>query len=91
MTKTKSNLDSGRRDFIKVAGLGTIALGFGCSGGAKKQTETVIPGFEKTSQDRDPHEGYVPISDRKVRVGLVGYGACKFATQFSLQNHPMLK
>jgi len=88
MGKKKIEELRGRRDFIKMAGLGTMALGFGCSGGTKKQPETVIPGFEKTTQERDPHEGYVPISDRKVRVGLVGYGACKFATQFSLQNHP---
>ncbi len=88
MTKTKDDLNPGRRNFIKMAGLGTLALGFGCSGGKKKEPEAVIPGFEKTTQERDPHEGYVPISDRKVRVGLVGYGACKFATQFSLQNHP---
>ena len=88
MTKKKNDLNSGRRNFIKIAGLGTMALGFGCSGGQKKQPEAVIPGFEKTTPERDPHEGYIPISDRKVRVGLVGYGACKFATQFSLQNHP---
>ncbi len=29
-----------------------------------------------------------PKSDRKVRVGIVGYGYCKFGAAFGFQNHP---
>ena len=50
--------------------------------------ETVIPGFEKTAVDPDVSKGWQPISDRKIRVGLVGYGECKFAAKFYFQNHP---
>jgi len=90
MKKKKIEQLSHRRDFIKITGLGAIALGLqqvGCSGGGK-QAEPVIPGFETTPAERDPSEGWVPFSDRKLRVGLVGYGACKFASAFGFQNHP---
>ena len=29
-----------------------------------------------------------PISDRKIKVGIVGYGVCKFGAKFGFQNHP---
>ncbi|MBN1126467.1 MAG: Gfo/Idh/MocA family oxidoreductase [Sedimentisphaerales bacterium] len=29
-----------------------------------------------------------PISDRKVRVGIVGYGVCRFGAAFGFQDHP---
>jgi len=29
-----------------------------------------------------------PISDRKIRVGIVGYGVCKFGAAFGFQDHP---
>jgi predicted dehydrogenase len=28
------------------------------------------------------------VSDRKLRVGIVGYGVCKFGAEFGFQNHP---
>jgi predicted dehydrogenase len=31
---------------------------------------------------------WVPVSDRKIRVGLVGYGVSKFSAAFGFQNHP---
>ncbi len=31
---------------------------------------------------------WIPGSRRKLRVGIVGHGVCKFGVQFSLQNHP---
>ena len=87
--KTIEQLSS-RRDFLKISGLGAAAIGLqqaGCSGGVKP-AEPVIPGFETTTVVRDPSEGWVPVSDRKLRVGLVGYGVCKFAASFGFQNHP---
>jgi len=33
-------------------------------------------------------KGWVPVSDRKVRVGIVGYGACGFGAAFGFQDHP---
>ncbi len=48
----------------------------------------VIPGFDQTRTDYDPTKVWKPFSDRKIRVGLVGYGLCKFSAQFEFQNHP---
>ena len=90
MSKKKYDQFSSRRDFIKITGLGAVALGLqqvGCSRG-RKPAEAVIPGFETTTPKRDPSQGWVPFSDRKLRVGLVGYGVCKFAAAFGFQNHP---
>lgn len=48
-----------------------------------------IPGFEKekTSNSKNRNE-WQPVSDRKIRVGIAGYGLCKFGAQFFFQNHP---
>ncbi len=48
----------------------------------------VIPGFDQTSTDYDKTKAWKPFSDRKVRVGLVGYGVCQFSAAFEFQNHP---
>ncbi len=48
----------------------------------------VIPGFDQTKTDYDRTKAWKPFSDRKVRVGLVGYGLCKFSAAFEFQNHP---
>lgn len=47
-----------------------------------------IPGFDQTRTDYDKTKGWKPFSNRKVRVGLVGYGLCKFSAQFEFQHHP---
>ncbi|MBI5687173.1 MAG: Gfo/Idh/MocA family oxidoreductase [Verrucomicrobia bacterium] len=47
-----------------------------------------IPGFDQTRTDYDKTKVWKPFSDRKVRVGLVGYGLCKFSAQFEFQHHP---
>ncbi|HBE41063.1 MAG TPA: gfo/Idh/MocA family oxidoreductase [Bacteroidales bacterium] len=43
---------------------------------------------EESEWEKDPSKGWVPVSNRKIRVGLVGYGASKFAAAFGFQNHP---
>ena len=48
----------------------------------------VIPGFDQTKTDYDKTKVWKPFSDRKIRVGLVGYGLCKFSAAFEFQNHP---
>jgi predicted dehydrogenase len=35
-----------------------------------------------------PAGAWTPVSDRKIRVGVVGYGACRFGAEFGFQNHP---
>jgi predicted dehydrogenase len=75
-----------RRSFMKAVGLGSTVLGL--SGSGLSQETKPIQGFEKTASDVSTSEGWKPISDRKIRVGLVGYGVCQFAAAFGFQDHP---
>jgi predicted dehydrogenase len=75
-----------RRSFLKSAALGAAALGtVSAARGAEKPN---IQGFEETKADPKASEKWKPVSDRKIRMGIVGYGVCKFGAQFSLQHHP---
>lgn len=47
-----------------------------------------IKGFDQTETDYDKTARWTPFTDRKVRVGIVGHGVCKFGLQFGLQHHP---
>lgn len=79
-----------RRFFLNSVGVGTVAFGLqqiSCKG--KEETASPpIQGFEKTAEDSDLSKAWVPVSDRKIRVGLVGYGLCKFSAAFGFQHHP---
>jgi predicted dehydrogenase len=73
-----------RRSFLRAVGLSSAVLALPAS--ARGQGK-VIQGFEKAHTDT--HSGdWKPISDRKIRVGLAGYGVCKFAAAFSFEKHP---
>lgn len=74
-----------RRSFLNAVGLGSAALAFQP---AARSEDKVIQGFEKAAMDASVSKGWKPVSDRKVRVGLVGYGVCKFAAAFGFQDHP---
>jgi hypothetical protein len=76
-----------RRRFLQLAGAGAAALNFGSSAIAKDNPK-VIQGFEKAARDPEASKGWKPISDRKIRVALVGHGVCKFAAAFGFQDHP---
>ncbi|MDO4627840.1 MAG: Gfo/Idh/MocA family oxidoreductase [Planctomycetia bacterium] len=57
--------------------------------GAEESGQIVnIPGFDQTRTDYDPLQKWEPYTDRKVRVGIAGHGACKFGVQFYFQTHP---
>ncbi len=51
-------------------------------------SETVIQGFDYTATNTDTAAVWQPFSDRKLRVGIVGYGVCKFGAAFGFQDHP---
>ncbi|HOY60581.1 MAG TPA: Gfo/Idh/MocA family oxidoreductase [Verrucomicrobiota bacterium] len=55
---------------------------------ARAHGAEAIPGFDQTKTDADQSKPWEPFSDRKVRVGLVGYGLCQFSAAFEFQNHP---
>jgi predicted dehydrogenase len=67
-----------RRKFLEQIGrlsLGTAAVaGLTTRGAVAGQTQAQKP--------------WQPVSNRKVRVGIVGYGVCQFGAAFGFQNHP---
>jgi len=90
MKKSNTHLYN-RRRFVHLTGFGAGAGLIGmhqmsCSGG-KKTDKPAIQGFEESSE-ADASKGWVPVSDRKVRVGIVGYGVCRFGAAFGFQDHP---
>lgn len=74
-----------RRSFLQTAALASAVLGLESS--ARSQQKP-IQGFEKTPTDLSASKGWKPISDRRIRVGIVGYGVCQFGSAFSFQDHP---
>jgi predicted dehydrogenase len=74
-----------RREFFQTAALGTAALALGAQA---QPADKPIQGFERAAEDPNSSKGWQPVSERKLRVGLVGYGYCKFAAEFGFQNHP---
>ena len=48
----------------------------------------VIAGFETNEPAAKPDGLWKPFSDRKIRVGIAGFGLCKFGAQFGFQDHP---
>lgn len=77
-----------RRSFLQnaVALAGVAAVGLPAL--SRAAAGKSIQGFEKATDDVDAHAGWKPVSDRKIRVGLVGYGVCKFGAAFGFQDHP---
>jgi predicted dehydrogenase len=77
-----------RRKFLKLSsigvGAGILGLNQSIYGQGKKP---VIQGFDEISKETST-KTWIPISDRKIKVGLVGYGACKFGAEFGFQDHP---
>src|SRR3954468_22614471 len=85
-------LDSGmnssrlsRRAFAQRVSFASMALALPLG---SRAAEKPIQGFEKTPEDANASQGWKPISDRKIRVGIAGYGVCKFGAEFGFQNHP---
>jgi predicted dehydrogenase len=76
-------IDATRRLLLK-AGLSAAAFPLASAGAA----EGVIQGFEEAPVDPNQSAGWRPTSDRKIRVGLIGHGVCKFAAAFGFQDHP---
>lgn len=60
----------------------------GCPIQAQEKGLKNIQGFEESPTDPNVWKDWKPISDRKIRVGIVGYGACRFGAQFGFQEHP---
>ena len=84
-----------RRGFVDRVGLVGAALGLGSLRASAEpnaapvdSSGTVIPGFENPQAGPQGSGGWQPFSDRKIRVGIAGYGLCSFGAQFGFQDHP---
>ena len=90
-----------RRGFLQgVGGAGAVLGMAGMAGHVAAQDEVprdangnVIPGFgeddQHTRSELQENSGkWEKKSDRKIRVGIAGYGLCKFGGAFFYQNHP---
>ncbi len=75
MSDTRIN-PIGRRDFL--GGLGMISLGAAVARGLS--ASPVEAGQRRKK--------WAPVSGRKVRMGIVGYGVCRFGAAFGFQDHP---
>jgi hypothetical protein len=67
-----------RRDFLQK--LGTMSLGGFVANGLSAQAVG--------AQKKQAPKTWKPVSKRKVRVGIVGYGVCRFGAAFGFQDHP---
>ena len=72
--------DSGlpRRGFLENVGRGSLAATF-------LGTSAFVARGADLREQRQP---WVPRTDRRVRVGIVGYGVCRFGADFGFQDHP---
>jgi len=61
----------------------------GAAGPAEGATGTAaIQGFEEAVTDEQAAKSWSPVSERKIRVGIAGYGVCGFGAAFHFQDHP---
>ena len=67
-----------RRPFLKALGLGSAGLA----------ASAVASAAPLTAAPKASGKAWKPVSDRKIRFGIVGYGVCRFGAQFGFQNHP---
>ncbi len=74
-----------RRSFLAAAGISVAATSLQGKGQAQEQD---IQGFDETDPGALQDRTWKPISDRKIKIGIVGYGVCKFGAKFGFQNHP---
>ncbi len=91
-----------RREFVKLAGASSAILGVTQATGQaavagdlpRDASGNVIPGFGEGKHDQpgevitENSEEWESKSDRRIRVGIVGYGLCRFGASFFYQNHP---
>jgi predicted dehydrogenase len=76
-----------RRGFFKRSAAGAgLAAGFGRL--AKAEDGEAIQGFDDTETTVQEDAVWEPVSDRRIKVGIAGFGVCQFGAAFGFQNHP---
>jgi predicted dehydrogenase len=66
-----------RREFLEKLGIGSVGAMVAGGLAARSLAAEVAPAAE-----------WKPVSDRKIRFGIVGYGVCRFGAAFGFQDHP---
>ena len=84
---------SSRRSFLRNVGLGSLGAIAAGEMLRSAAAQSPMPGANvlgeaglKTSERSKTI--WTPVSDRKIRVGIVGNGVCKFGPSFGFQDHP---
>ncbi|MBR1588363.1 MAG: Gfo/Idh/MocA family oxidoreductase [Kiritimatiellae bacterium] len=77
-------MDITRKDFFIGSLAAAAALG---ARAAAQNPAGTIQGFDESLETKTDGP-WQPFSDKKVRVGIAGYGACSFGAAFSFQDHP---
>jgi predicted dehydrogenase len=73
-----------RRGFLRQ-----LSVGAGIAGASSAlAAEKPIQGLDETETEVQKDAVWEPVSDRKIRVGIVGYGVCRFGAAFGYQDHP---
>lgn len=67
-----------RRAFLETVGRGSLGI----------LAAGVMAGRALGAEPARPGAGWVKKFDRKIKVGIVGYGVCKFGAAFGFQDHP---
>jgi len=67
-----------RRDFLET--IGKVSLG--------TLTTAALSVHTVNAQGKQKQSTWKSISERKVRLGIVGYGVCRFGAAFGFQDHP---
>jgi len=76
-----------RRKFIANTGV-AVAVSGAVATSAARSEEEARQGFDETETVVDPNKVWQQKYDRKIKVGIAGYGLCKFGAHFSFQDHP---
>lgn len=74
-----------RRSFLGTLGVGVATLGYTAIASGQENSGTPSGDTPKIPQ---PANVWQPVSERKIRVGIAGYGYCQFGAAFSFQDHP---
>ena len=86
-----------RRSFLAGSAMGAGLLASGIThsqavglenAGTQNGDTKNIAGFDDTKTEVDQSKVWEQKFDRKIKMGLVGFGVCQFGTAFGLQDHP---
>ena len=85
------NKPATRRSFLRNVGLGSlgaVAAGQFLAAAEPQKPDAKILGASGVATAERSKAIWRPVSDRKIRLGIVGYGVCQFGAAFGFQDHP---